>query len=165
MARAKGVDLTPKEREFCRFLATGIPVYKAFFQAGYKATTNKYASMKGSAISARPNCAKYIAELKEANWLSSVMSIAEKRALMAEIARAKPQDINEESAVASISIDGDGNRSLQGPKVSDKLKAIELDARISGELSQENDSRTQIAIQLINDRLEIPSLEVKEIEE
>ena len=165
MARAKGQDLTPKEREFCRNLVTGMPVYRAFFTAGYKATTNKYASMKGSAIAARPNCAKYISELKEAEWLSNVMTIAEKRSLMAQIARAKPQDINEESSVASISIDGDGNRSIQGPKVSDKLKAIELDARISGELAQENDSRTQVAIQLINDRLEIPSLEVKEIEE
>ena len=163
MARAKGADLTPKEREFCRFVSTGMPVYKAFFQAGYKATNNKYASQKGSAISARPNCAKYIAELRDANWLSNVMSIAEKRSLMAEIARAKPSDINEDSSVASISIDGDGNRSIQGPKVSDKLKAIELDARISGELSQENDSRTQIAIQLVNDRLEIPS--AKELEE
>jgi hypothetical protein len=165
MPRVKGQDLTPKEREFCRFLVSGVPVYRAFFQAGYKATTNKYASMKGSAISARPNCAKYIAELKESQWLSSVMSIAEKRALMAEIARSKPQDITEESSIASISIDGDGKRSIQGPKVSDKLKAIELDARISGELSQENDSRTQIAIQLINDRLEIPAKEVKELEE
>ena len=165
MARAKGQDLTPKEREFCKFLATGIPVYRAFFQAGYKATTNKYASMKGSAIAARPNCAKYISELKESQWLSTVMSMAEKRALMAEIARAKPSDITEDSLVASISIDGEGNRSIQGPKVSDKLKAIELDARISGELSQENDSRTQIAIQLVNDRLEIPSPGTKEIEE
>ena len=121
--------------------------------------------MKGSAIAARPNCAKYISELKEAEWLSNVMTIAEKRSLMAQIARAKPQDINEESPVASISIDGEGKRSIQGPKVSDKLKAIELDARISGELSQENDSRTQIAIQLVNDRLEIPSGEVKELEE
>lgn len=165
MARAKGQDLTPKEREFCKFLATGVPVYKAFFQAGYKATNNKYASMKGSAISSRPNCAKYIAELKDANWLSNVMSIAEKRSLMAEIARSKPSDITEDSPVASVSIDGEGNRSIQGPKISDKLKAIELDARISGELSQENDSRTQIAIQLINDRLEIPGKEVKELEE
>jgi hypothetical protein len=93
------------------------------------------------------------------------MSIAEKRSLMAEIARSKPSDITEDSPVASISIDGEGNRSIQGPKVSDKLKAIELDARISGELTQENDSRTQIAIQLINDRLEIPSPGTKEIEE
>jgi hypothetical protein len=93
------------------------------------------------------------------------MSIAEKRSLMAEIARCKPSDITEDSPVASISIDGEGNRSIQGPKVSDKLKAIELDARISGELSQENDSRTQIAIQLINDRLEIPGKEVNQIEE
>jgi len=84
--------------------------------------------------------------------------------MLADVARAKPQDITEESPIASLSVDGEGNRSLQGPKIGDKLKAIELDSRLSGELSND-EQKNQVLIQLVNDRLEIPSIgEVKEIE-
>ncbi len=138
---------------------------KAYEAAGYAATHGKYAAIRGAKIENRPHVQQYMAELRESVWVQNAMSIAEKRSLLADVARAKPQDITEESPIASLSIDGEGNRSLQGPKIGDKLKAIELDSRLSGELSND-EQKNQVLIQLVNDRLEIPSMgEVKELEE
>ena len=72
--------------------------------------------------------------------------------MLAQIVRAKPQDIDETKAFVSLSVDADGKRTLQGPKVAEKIKAIELDMRAAGELGEDND-RTNIAIQLVSDRL------------
>jgi hypothetical protein len=52
-------------------------------------------------------------------------------------------------------VDGEGRRTLQGPRVSDKLKAIELDMRAAGELN-DDENKTNIAIQLVSERLSIP---------
>lgn len=76
--------------------------------------------------------------------------------MLADLARSKPSDISEDSQFASIVIDAEGNRSISGPKIGDKLKAIELDAKIAGEL-RESDDKNQVLIQLIDDRLSIDS--------
>lgn len=80
------------------------------------------------------------------------MTFEEKRQLLAQIARAKPKDVTEDKPFVSLSVDGEGKRTLAGPKVTDKLKAIELDMRAAGELGEDKD-RTNIAIQLVSDRL------------
>jgi uncharacterized OsmC-like protein len=84
--------------------------------------------------------------------------VEEKRSLLADIARAKPQDVDEEKHFVSLSVDAEGKRTLQGPKVSEKIKAIEVDARIAGELSDDN-GKVNVAIQLVNERLSVPQNE------
>lgn len=165
MPREKEKRLTEKELAFARNICTGMPVCKAFFLAGYKATNNKYASLKGSAIKAKPHVNKYIKEIQESQWLNNVMSIAERRAKLAEMVRATPADITEESPIASVTIDAEGNKTLAGPKVSDKIKAIEVDSRLAGDLTAD-DNKNQVLIQLVNERLEMPSVaeEVRMIE-
>ena len=102
----------------------GKSLAKAYEAAGYAVTHSKYAAIRGAKIENRPHVQKYMEELKESVWVQNAMSIAEKRSLLADVARAKPSDITEESPIASLSVDGEGNRSLQGPKVGEKLKAI-----------------------------------------
>jgi hypothetical protein len=57
-----------------------------------------------------------------------------------------------------LSVDAEGKRTIQGPKVSEKIKAIEVDARIAGELSDDN-GKVNVAIQLVNERLSVPQNE------
>jgi phage terminase small subunit len=162
MPKRKNGELTEGEKRYCMERVRGKSLAKAYEAAGYAVTHSKYAAIRGAKIENRPHVQKYMEELKESVWVQNAMSIAEKRSLLADVARAKPADITEESPIASLSVDGEGNRSLQGPKVGDKLKAIELDSRLSGELSGD-DSKNQVLIQLVNDRLEIPSLDAKEV--
>jgi len=160
MPKRKNGELSEGEKRYCMERVRGKSLAKSYEAAGYAVTHSKYAAIRGAKIENRPHVQKYMAELRESVWVQNAMSIAEKRSLLAEVARAKPEEINEESPIASLSVDGEGNRSIQGPKVSDKLKAIELDSRLSGELSGE-DNKNQVLIQLVNDRLEIPTIDLE----
>ena len=150
------MELTPWETAFARNLVSGMSYAKAYNSSGYKLTTNhKYGYLKGRAIAARPHVKAYMETLRKSAWENSVMTFEEKRQLLAQIARAKPKDVDETKPFVSLSVDGEGRRTLQGPKVTDKLKAIELDMRASGELGDDKD-QTNIAIQLVSERLSIP---------
>lgn len=163
MPKRKDGELTENEKRYCMERVRGKSMGKAYEASGYAPTHRKYAAIRGAKIENRPHVQQYMATLRESVWVQNAMTIAEKRSLLADVARAKPQDISEESPIASISVDAEGNRSLQGPKVGDKLKAIELDARLSGELIHD-DGKNQMLIQLVNERLEIPSLEIPSVE-
>ena len=156
MARKKKgqeMELTPYETAFARNLVSGLSYAKAYNASGYKLTGNhKYAYLRGKKIASRAHVQSYMETLRTSAWQNSVMSFEEKRMMLAQIVRAKPQDIDETKAFVSLSVDADGKRTLQGPKVTDKLKALELDMRAAGELGEDND-RTNIAIQLVSDRL------------
>ena len=151
-------NLTERQKKYAMNRAMGMSLSKSYYGANYETTTTKKASVRGARIEKLPHVKKYIEELRKSEWLQNVMSLEEKRSLLAEVARIKPSEITEDSPMASISIDAEGNRSIQGPKISDKLKAIELDAKIAGEL-RESDDKNQVLIQLVNDRLslDVPS--------
>ena len=151
------MELTPYETAFARNLVSGLSYAKAYNASGYKTTGNhKYAYLRGKKIANRPHVQAYMETLRQSAWVNSVMSFEEKRQLLAQIARAKPKDVDETKPFVSLSVDGEGRRTLQGPKVTDKLKAIELDMRASGELGDDKD-QTNIAIQLVSERLAIPT--------
>jgi phage terminase small subunit len=156
MKRIPG-KLTDLETKFARNLAMGMSYAKAHELAGYKPCRNaKIAYGKGKAVAEREEVKAYLDSLRKATWVQNFLSVEEKRSLLADIARAKPQDITEEQSFVSLSVDADGKRTIQGPKVSEKIKAIEVDARIAGELSDDN-GKVNVAIQLINERLSVPS--------
>jgi len=155
MKRIPG-KLTAMETAFARNLAMGMSYAKAHEMAGYKPCKNaKIAYGKGKAIAERPEVKSYLDSLRKATWVQNFLSVEEKRSLLADIARAKPQDIDEEKHFVSLSVDAEGKRTLAGPKVSEKIKAIEVDARIAGELSDDN-GKVNVAIQLVNERLSVP---------
>ena len=149
-------DLTEKQKNYALNRVRGMSLSQSYLKAGYTQIENKYASIRGAKIEQRPHVKEYIKHLRESEWVQNVLTIAEKRSMLADLARVKPNEVTEESQFASISIDAEGNRSIQGPKISDKLKAIELDAKIAGEL-RESDDKNQVLIQLIDDRLTIDS--------
>lgn len=129
---------------------------KAYNESGYKFSGNpKYAYMRGKKIADRPRVQQYLKTLRESAWANNIMSILEKRSMLADIVRARPEEIDESKPFVSLSVDADGKRTLQGPKVTDKLKALELDMRAAGELG-DDDAKTNVAIQLVTERLTIP---------
>jgi hypothetical protein len=156
--RKKGFEneLTPYETAFARNLVAGMSYAKAYNESGYKPSgCPRYSYLRGKKISERPRVQQYMQTLRESAWANNVMSILEKRSMLAELVRAKPNEIDETKSYVALSVDGEGRRTLQGPRVSDKLKAIELDMRAAGELN-DDENKTNIAIQLVSERLSIP---------
>lgn len=156
--RKKGFEneLSPLETAFARNLVSGMSYAKAYNESGYKPSSNaKYCYLRGKKISQRPRVQQYMQTLRESAWANNIMSIMEKRSMLADIVRAKPDEIDESKPYVSLSVDGEGRRSLQGPKVTDKIKAIELDMRAAGELG-DDEAKTNVAIQLVTERLTIP---------
>jgi hypothetical protein len=147
-------QLTEKQKKYAMNRVMGMSLSKSYYGANYETTNTKRAAIRAARIEKLPHVKKYIEELRKTEWARNVLSLEEKRSLLADLARIKPSGLNEDSPLASISIDAEGNRSIQGPKISDKLKAIELDAKIAGEL-RESDDKNQVLIQLVNDRLSL----------
>ncbi len=71
---------------------------------------------------------------------TTVLSLGEKRAFLAGVVRAAPKDDSEESIYCQSQMSKMGPY-VSGPSVSDKLKAIELDAKLAGELSGEDPNK------------------------
>jgi hypothetical protein len=157
--RKRGDELTERERLYAQARATGMSMAKSYHAAGYAKLKTKHAQAKGALIEKRPRVQAYLEQIRELHLRNAQMTLVERRTALASIVRATPNDINAESALASVSVDGDGKMTLAGPKVSDKLKAIELDSRLAGDLQGEDQSN-QVLIQLVNERLDAPDLTI-----
>lgn len=157
-------DLTERQKKYALNRVMGMSLSKSYYAAQYQPTTTKIASVRGARIEKIPHVKAYMEDLRRSEFLKNVLTIEEKRSLLADVARIKGSEITEDSPFASVSIDADGKKTIQGPKISDKLKAIELDARIAGEL-RESDDKNQVLIQLVNDRLSIDMPEQKLLSE
>ena len=92
MPKRKNGELTEGEKRYCMERVRGKSLAKAYEAAGYAATHGKYAAIRGAKIENRPHVQKYMAELRESVWVQNAMSIAEKRSLLADVARAKPAE-------------------------------------------------------------------------
>ena len=149
-------ELTEKEMRFAQHRAMGLSAAKSYLASGYAPTDMRQAATRGYTVEKRQRVKDYIQELKDLHKKNILLTMDEKRAALASIVRAKPSELDENSIAASVSIDGSGKRAISGPKTADKLKAIELDSRLSGELNDEQ--KNQVMINLVNERLEIPGL-------
>lgn len=73
--------------------------------------------------------------LREAEWKANVLSAQEKRAFLADIVRTPVGEVTENSPLCqSYKIDNEGKIEYKMP---DKLKALELDAKLAGELREQ----------------------------
>ena len=128
-------QLNPQERALAQYLVAGNTLAESARLAGYNVANDNSAAVLAHEIKSRPAVAAYLKELKEAQHIANALSTAERRDILAQIARSTISNISENSVAANISYDKEGNAKLAPPKTTDKIAAIKLDAELTGELS------------------------------
>ena len=126
-------------------------------QAGYGSTAVAVASSAACQLERIPKVARYLQALRELSLLGDALSIAEIRQTLAETVRTPINEVDETSPLVQ-SITYDSSTSKDGTvtkhkqvKMLDKIKAIELDCKISGAFEEIlQDQRSNPFLMLIN---------------
>src|SRR4029077_16515078 len=156
-ARKEGFEvhksgLSGKQVRLCHLVSLGTPYADAYRQAGYgnANTPTITCTHNATSILKNPRVAKYMAELQESAFLANVLSLAEKRSFLADVVRTSVGELTLQDKLAQRV------RYHKGEMVElampDKIKAVELDARLAGEL-KENSMHVNVGLALVNERL------------
>ena len=144
--------LSARQVRLAQNVSLGMPHFDAYRQAGYgtSLTTVNQASQAVCGMMAQPRMKAYLRELQESAYLANVLSLAEKRSFLADVVRTPVGKLTTEDKLAQRV------RYHKGEMVElampDKIKALELDARLSGEL-KENNLSVNVGVALVNERL------------
>lgn len=130
-------ELTAKEMMFCRFIIAGQSKATAYVSAGYSANSPESASSAGCQLAQRPRVAIYLKELREAAFTANVLSLAEKRDYLSRLVRTPISQIDATSDLAQGQKFDRETGVMTELKIPDKLKALELDAKLAGELKEQ----------------------------
>lgn len=132
--------LSDFERQFCKaYLVNGVGVraYLAVRPNTKNATARNYAST----LLAKAHIKKEVKRLRDEQFIASILSMEEKRQFLADLTRADPRTVLESkphlAQAVTITRRTRGNGDVEEVirvKLGDKLRAIELDARLAGEL-------------------------------
>lgn len=142
--------LNANQMKACQLRALGKSQVDAYLMAGYKVEDRKDAAAAACNMFRKPHVQAYLTELKKASWLASAVSIEEKRNFLARVIRTPIGELDETSdLVHSLEYTEHGKKI----KAHDKLKAIELDAKIAGELDASEKSVNVLQIEVLNARL------------
>jgi len=124
----------PKHEAFACKVATGMqlgPAYRAVY--GKKGT-----DQNACRLSKIEKVAARIKELQGKAEAKTLLTIQERRAFLADVVRVKVGDVDEKSPLAqSVEYGLNGSRKI---KVPDKIKALELDAKMAGELVEKQET-------------------------
>ena len=121
----------PKHERFCQLVATGKALGPAYEAVYGKA---RGARQSGSRLLTDVDIKHRVAEIQGKAEGRAVLTIAEKREFLRRVVVTPIGQVNEESDLCQAA-----EYSLAGQKfkMPDKLRAIELDAKLAGELSAE----------------------------
>lgn len=151
--------LTDKETAFCRYVASGLNQVTAYWKAGYRASNQNSAHSCASQIAARAHVSAYLRQLREASFTANVLTLAEKRAGLADAWRTPVGQVDENHPLAQeVTIkeytDKEGNVTGTEKKVKmvGKLEALKLDAQLAGEL-KESTASASVSLNLCMERL------------
>jgi phage terminase small subunit len=116
-AKPKKISTQPKplnvrQERFCEFVASGTSATQAYIQAGYKVTV-KVAGTAGPRMMENVGVKARIAELRAPQTKKALLSKDRKREIMRDIAESPTQ------------------------KTQDRLRAIEIDAKLAGDFAPE----------------------------
>lgn len=147
--------LTPQQIEFVQLhVVEGLPIWKAYARA-FRLPETKHLNPRGAKILSHPHVAHYVVELRkeleERSKSERFLSIEEKRAFLAKIVRTPVGDLHpDHELVQEMKIGRDGTTLKMPPK----LQAIELDAKLAGELREKLDVEVSPRIVEIAEDLE-----------
>jgi phage terminase small subunit len=126
--------LNRRQQLFCQYIAEGESQARAYLKAGFKANTIQQAGSNAIRLIRTERVASYLSKLKELNFAKNALSVSEKRAFLARAVRTPVGEITEASDLAQEVTFSEGKEgSSRKVRAVDKLKAIELDSKISGD--------------------------------
>ena len=124
----------PRHERFAQLVATGqsaAEAYRAVYGAKGKAAENSGSRLLGNVgVSAR------IAELQQKAAEKAVLTLVEKREFLRRVVMTAIRDVDERSNLCQSVECTDKGRKFRMP---DKLRAIELDAKLAGEFLEQSD--------------------------
>ena len=129
--------LTTKQKRFVEnYILKSMSIAESVRRAGYNVTSGRsedYGSL-GCRMLKTERVSNYVSKLKQKVFSKDVISIAEKRAYLARAVRTPVGEITEASDLAQEVTFSEGKEgSSRKVRAVDKLKAIELDSKISGD--------------------------------
>ena len=141
-----------RQAEFCRLRALGTRVGKSYMIAYRRSDMSNFLACQAAwKLMQLPHVAAYYKELQDAAFNANVLALSEKRAFLADVVRTGVGDVTAKDKLAQSVRYHNGE--LVELKVPDKIKAIELDAKLAGEL-KETGMQINLQMNLINERLE-----------
>lgn len=144
-AAAKGGSvLNERQRKFAERYATGLPAGRAYEQAGFKAS-GATANEAASRLLKNVNVCQYVRSLRrraaESSEAVTILSIIEKRQFLARIVRTAISEVTAKSDLCQehteTTTETGGTVKYKMPC---KLRALELDAKLAGELTEKEDA-------------------------
>lgn len=133
-----------KHERFAQLLATGLSAAECYSKVYRK--KGKVAGSAGPRLLRNVGIQQRLAELQQKSAVSSVMTLTEKREYLARVKR---------TPIGSIGPDSDlcqsHEVSMQGVKIRmcDKLKAVELDAKLAGEFTEKVEVKADGLLELL----------------
>lgn len=139
-------NLHARHRQFAELVANGESPPRAYERVGFSAR-GASAQTGASRLLAQPYVRDYLkkiqADVVEKSKFAAVLSIIEKREFLAAVVRGAIGAVDEKSPLCqSLKVTNQG-RSIKMP---DKLRAIELDAKLAGELKEGQDGGPNITV-------------------
>lgn len=127
--------LNTRQLKFCRLYAQGESIAQSHRRAGYSCPTIEGHGANGIRLLKSERIQKEIAKLREKQFQKDALTFSEKRAYLARAVRASVDAVGASSDLAqevSEEVDHEG-RVKRKVKVVDKLRALELDNKMSGD--------------------------------
>ena len=157
MEENKDIELNPKQKKFVNSVASGDSATNAYIEV--------YGCKKGSAASAasrlmsQPNVLEELERLKVAAEKETFMNIDQKRAMLAEIIMTPAWNLDPKSPLAqSVKIkrktlpDGTVEEDIT-VRMPCKLRAMEIDTKLSGDLSRSGQRNDGDTWQIVEERV------------
>jgi phage terminase small subunit len=147
--------LTTKQKRFVEnYILKSMSIAESVRRAGYNVTSGRsedYGSL-GCRMLRTERVANYVSKLREKVFSKDALSLAEKRAYLARAVRTPVGEITEASDLAQEVTFSEGKEgSSRKVRAVDKLKAIELDSKISGDFySDRNENITNPFLFLVS---------------
>jgi phage terminase small subunit len=130
--------LNTRQKKFVdNYVTKGLSIAESVRRAGYSTTSGKLEDLSsyGCKLLRQDRVKAYVQKLKEKAFKQDVLSFSEKRAFLARAVRASVDQVGASSDLAqevSEEVDASGNVKRK-IKVIDKLRALELDNKMSGD--------------------------------
>lgn len=162
----KELRVNQRQAQFCRYVAMGMAQGRAYQLAGYNPKDVANADVCACLLMRKEHVKRYLRSLRESTYLADVLSLAEKRKGLADAWRTPVSEVDEHHPLAQEvtydeQVDKEGNVISRKKKVKmvGKLEAMKLDAQLAGELKDDKVSSANITLNLLAERLELPTTE------
>ena len=136
--------LSPKQSQFVKYHLEGLPLSKAYLLSGYKSSSVENAASDACRLIKTPKISQAIQKAKEVEWEKTVMSLAERKAFLSQVARTPAGQVDKDSPLCqeySEDVDQMGNVKKR-VKMPNKLEAVNILSKLSGDYEKGTEQQT-----------------------